>query len=75
MVNDSKPLTIFTKRSMSDVWEGSEYASVNLCYLCSNNILIERPIIFSVRHSQKDIEILISDGPWAYRIESLMSKR
>ena len=59
MVNDSKPLTIFTKRSILDVWCGSEYASVNLGYLCSNNIHIERPIIFSVRHSQKDIEILI----------------
>ena len=27
MVNDYKPLNIFAKSSMLDVWQGSEYAS------------------------------------------------
>ena len=29
IVNDQKPLTIFTSRSILDVWQGSKYASAD----------------------------------------------
>ena len=38
MVNDFQSLTIFEKRSILDVWQGSEYASVSDLYICKYSI-------------------------------------
>ena len=40
-VEGFEPLTIFTKRSMLDIWQGFEYASANAYFSIGKKLLMQ----------------------------------